>query len=223
MRDLPALKRRSFLIGGGLMGAGMVSYLRVPNATARPMTPKSFQAAVPSTVGGWTSRKSSEVVLPAQDDADKLYENLETRIYEGSGLPPMMVVIAFSSTQQADIQVHRPEVCYPAAGLPVLWSKPLTLKFRSTDIGGREVLADRDGLRERVVYWIRVGDAFPVSWAEQRMTMALDNLKGAIPDGVLFRVSTIEEPDGNTKPAILTFINAFLDAASPDFRERILL
>ena len=223
MRDRSVLRRRSFLIGGGLIVAGMASYLRVPKATAQPMTAESFQAAVPGRVGGWTSRKSSEVVLPAQDDANELYENLETRIYEGPGLPLMMVVIAFSSTQQADIQVHRPEVCYPAAGLPVIWSKPLDIKFKSTSIAAREVLADRGGLRERVVYWVRVGDAFPITWPEQRLTMALDNLKGTVPDGVLFRISSIEEPDGDTKASIMTFITAFLDAASPDFRDRILL
>lgn len=163
------------------------------------------------------------MVLPPRDKADELYENLETRIYEGPGVAPMMVVIAFSSTQQADIQVHRPEVCYPAAGLPVLWSKPIHLQFRSAQIRAREVLADRGGLYERVVYWVRVGDAFPITWFEQRLTMAWDNLTGTVPDGVLFRVSSIEESDADTTPAIKDFITTFLNAASPEFRSRILL
>lgn len=223
MKDSQALSRRSLLIGGGLTLAGLASYLRVPEVVASPLSPEGFQAAVPSKVGRWSSRISSEVILPPQDQANELYENLEARIYEGSGLPTMMVVVAFSSTQQADIQVHRPEVCYPAAGLPVLSSTPIGLRFGSKQIEAREVLADRGGLRERVIYWVRVGDAFPVTWMEQRLTMALDNLAGTVPDGVLFRVSSIEEPGENTTPDIKRFIAAFLDAASPAFRNRILL
>jgi EpsI family protein len=217
------MDRRSLVIGAGLTAAGALTYLRTPVAVGQALKPAGFSAAIPSTVGGWTSRKSAEVVLPPQDDSNKLYENLETRVYEGPGLPSMMLLIAFSSIQQNDIQVHRPEVCYPASGYPILWSMPIEIGFGSVNVMGRELLADRGGLRERVVYWVRVGNAFPTNWAEQRTTMALQNLQGSIPDGALFRVSSIEEPDSSNSTSLMQFIETFLRTVSPSFRQSVVL
>lgn len=215
--------RRSLMIGGGLAAAGALYYLRAPVPLAEPVEQASFSAAIPKRVAGWTSRKSQEVVLPPQDDSNELYENLETRIYEGPGLPMIMLLIAFSSKQQNDIQVHRPEVCYPASGFPILWTRPTQISVAASSLAARELLADRGGLRERIVYWVRVGNTFPTSWAQQRMTMAMQNLQGAVPDGALFRVSAIEEPDNDTSEAIVSFIEAFLAEVSESFRKSVLL
>lgn len=219
----PAMDRRSLVIGAGLTAAGALSYLRAPVAVGQTFKPGTFSDAIPATVSGWTSRKSAEVVLPPQDDSNKLYDNLETRVYEGPGLPAVMLLIAFSTIQQNDIQVHRPEVCYPASGYPILWNRPAEIGFGSAKLAGRELLADRGGLYERIVYWVRVGNAFPTSWAEQRLTMALQNLQGAIPDGALFRVSSIEEPDRSSSVALMQFIETFLAKLSPSFRRSVLL
>lgn len=217
------MDRRSLMIGAGLAAAGGLSYLNAPIAVGQTFEPARFSAAIPAIVDGWTSRKSAEVVLPPQDDSNKLYDNLETRVYEGPGLPAMMLLIAFSGIQQNDVQVHRPEICYPASGYPIMWSRPTKLEFGSARLAGRELLADRGGMRERIVYWVRVGNEFPTSWAEQRLTMALQNLQGAIPDGALFRVSSIEAPDSSSSAALMQFIGSFLGKLSPSFRQSVLL
>jgi EpsI family protein len=221
----PDLKmdRRSLIVGAGLAAAGSIYYARAPVRLAMPVKQGNFSAAIPEKVGQWTSRKSQEVVLPPQDDSNALYENLETRIYEAAGLPTIMLLIAFSSKQQNDIHVHRPEVCYPAAGFPVLWTRPAQISLASKSLTGRELLADRGGLQERIFYWVRVGHAFPISWFQQRLTMAVQNLQGKVPDGALVRVSAIEEPDKPTSGAIMDFIGAFLAEVPPPFRDAILL
>jgi EpsI family protein len=217
------LDRRSIMIGSGLAAAGALSYLAAPKAIAKPIEQASFHASIPEKVGGWSSRRSQEIVLPPQDDSNKLYENQETRIYEGPGLPAIMFLIAFSSIQQNDVQVHRPEVCYPAAGYPVISTGPTEISYRNRSLAGRELVADRGGLHERIIYWIRVGDFFPTSWREQRITMALANLGGSIPDGVLFRVSAVEEPGRSASATLRQFITLFLDEVSPPFRQSVLL
>jgi len=211
------------MIGCGLAGIAGLSYLSAPKASARILDEAKFRAGIPERVGGWRSRKAAELVLPALDEGDKLYENLETRIYEGRGLPAMMVLVAYSSVQQNDIQVHRPEVCYPAAGFPIVSSEETMLAFGRWSAEAREVVADRGGLFERVIYWVRVGDQFPTSWIDQRLAMAAANLKGTIPDGVLVRISTLEEPGSSTSSDIKTFIDAFLRASPPGFRDAVLL
>lgn len=217
------LDRRSLLIGCGLTAIAGLSYLSAPKAPAVIVEETKFRAAIPERIGGWRSRKTAELVLPALDEGDKLYENLETRIYEGRGLPAMMVLVAYSSVQQNDIQVHRPEVCYPAAGYPIVSSENSMITFGRKPIEAREVVANRGGLFERVIYWVRVGDQFPTTWIDQRLAMAAANLKGTIPDGVLVRVSTLEEPGSSTSSDLKTFIDAFLRASPPGFRNSILL
>lgn len=217
------LDRRSVIIGTGLVAAGALYHWRAPVTQAAPVEQAKFSAAIPEQVAGWTSRKSQEVVLPPRDDSNQLYQNLETRVYEGPGLPTIMLLIAFSSKQQNDIHVHRPEVCYPAAGFPIIWTRPAQISLASKAVTGRELLADRGGLQERILYWVRVGHAFPTSWFQQRLTMAVQNLQGVVPDGALFRVSAIEESDNPSSGAIMNFVEAFLAEVSPGFRDSVLL
>ncbi len=220
---LSGLDRRGILIGGCLSAAAAISYLGAPKVAASVVKKEEFRAGIPDQIGGWRSRKTAELVLPALDESDKLYENLETRIYEGAGLKSMMALVAYSRVQQNDIQVHRPEVCYPAAGFPIISSRVTELEFDGKAIGAREVLADRGGVYERVIYWVRVGNEFPVTWIGQRIAMAHANLQGRVPDGVLVRMSTIEDPGDDTAPEIRAFIGAFLESCAPTFRKAILL
>lgn len=215
--------RRSVLIGTGLAAAGAVSYLAAPKAAARPIAQSRFREAIPERVAGWVSRRSQEIVLPPQDDSNKLYENQETRIYEGQGLPSIMFLIAFSSVQQNDVHVHRPEVCYPAGGFPITKNEATSIAFAGREFAARELIASRGGLNERIIYWIRVGKFFPTSWRDQRIVMAMSNLTGSIPDGVLLRVSTIENLESNTSPALRNFLEAFLGEVTPAFRQSVLL
>jgi hypothetical protein len=65
------------------------------------------------------------------------------------------------------------------------------------------------------VYWTRVGEHLPLSWKQQRMAVAMDNLRGIIPDAVMVRVSTY----GNDKTTALAevddFIRAMMDSLAP--------
>ncbi len=217
------MDRRSLLIGAGLAALAGISYWRAPKAHVSAIDPEEFGRGLPERVADWRSRKSAEVVLPPQDGSDELYENLESRIYEAAGLPPMMVVVAYSSIQQNDVQIHRPEICYPASGFPIISSEPIELVLGGRAIQAREVAANRGGLTERIIYWVRVGDSFPTTWAGQRLTMAAANLTGSVPDGVLVRISAIEEPANPVPQVLRQFVNAFVMHSAPQFRDKILL
>lgn len=220
---VPRMDRRSLLIGGGLTAMAALSFWRKPTAISKPMTSGQFGDAIPDRVEDWVSRKTAEVVLPPQDDSNKLYENLETRIYEATGLPAIMLLVAYSSVQQNDIQVHRPEVCYPASGFPIISEELVDLRVANRTIRAKIVRAQRGGMVERVLYWVRVGDQFPTDWPNQRLSMALANLKGVVPDGVLVRVSALEEPSADVSDVLQRFTNAFLAVSPAEMRNKILL
>lgn len=219
-----SVDRRGFIIGLGLTATAAVSYLATPSSSSAQVPAESFRKLIPESVGGWKSKSSSQLVLPAKDDLEKkLYENLETRIYEGPSLPSIMFLIAYSSRQQNDVQVHRPEVCYPVAGFPILESQSTEVQFGATSINAVELVADRQGSNERIVYWVRVGDRYPGGFWSQRLAMAQMSFAGGIPDGLLFRVSVFEEDPNYKDNSLRDFIRAFEKSSSADLKRDILL
>lgn len=207
------IDRRSLLIGATLVGGAALTFYREPTKVAVAMPEKVFRGLIPRQVGNWQSRKSDELVVPQEDEfTAKLYENLETFVYEGANVPIMMLLLAYNSVQQNDVQAHRPEVCYPAGGYPIIFSEELAIKYKSKVISGRYLIAERGPSSfEHIIYWIRIGDSFPASWARQRLDMALINASGIIPDGALFRVSTINQSNIKNISLVQNFIDEFAD------------
>lgn len=218
------IDRRSLIMGLGLTAAGAASYLATPNKNVTRISENDFRRLIPESAGGWTSKSSSQLVLPTNDELQKkLYENLDTRVYEGPGLPSIMFLLAYSSKQQDDIQVHRPEVCYPVAGFPIKESSATTVDFASTKINALELVADRKGTNERILYWVRVGDEYPTDFWMQRLSMAKMSLTTGIPDGLLLRVSVFEQDENYSRRALKSFVQAFSSASSNEFKRRVLL
>jgi EpsI family protein len=209
------IDRRSLLIGAALVGGAALAFYREPTKVAVAMPDNVFRGLIPRQVANWQSRKSDELVVPQEDDyTAKLYENLETFVYEGTNSPTMMLLLAYNSVQQNDVQAHRPEVCYPAGGYPIISSEELAVKYKSKVISGRYLIAERGPSSfEHIVYWIRIGDRFPTSWAQQRLDMALANASGIIPDGTLFRASTILKNAEKNSTQISDFISQFSRSA----------
>jgi hypothetical protein len=114
------LTRRQLLIGAALLGTVGFSELYTPRRSALRLDDTSFDAMFPARVAKWQYLTASGVILPPQDQLSRtLYEQLLTRVYSTGDTPPVMLVLAYSSTQEGRLQVHRPEVCYPAAGFRI--------------------------------------------------------------------------------------------------------
>ncbi|KQU62032.1 hypothetical protein ASG67_02515 [Sphingomonas sp. Leaf339] len=189
------ISRRKMIIGLAVGGTVVLSELYVPQRSVARISEAGFERLVPTTLGPWHYLTESGLVLPPEDQLSRtLYEQLLTRVYaeNGSDDESVMLVLAYSSVQEGRLQVHRPEVCYPAAGFSIIENTaqeiPITKDFA---IPVRLLTADRGARREYVVYWTRVGDSMPVRWFDQRLMMAKANLQGSIPDGLLARASII--------------------------------
>ena len=80
-------------------------------------------------------------------------------------------------------------------------------------------MAASNGARtEQLLYWTRCGDHLPTTWREQRLAVAVDNLKGRIPDAVMVRVSTISNDRRAALASIDEFIREMLGSMTPDIR-----
>jgi len=214
------IDRRALLLGAGFALCGGASYVAKPRQTSSRISEDAFRALLPAKVGGWTARVSSDLILPSADAlSDKLYENLNTYTYEAPGLPTIMFLIAYSSVQQNNVHVHRPEICYPMAGYPILKNQPVEAHIGNRVIPARYLTADRGALHETILYWTRVGQRFPLNWTQQRIEMARENVGGVIPGGALVRFSTISAEGSSDYQLLTDFANKMTESLNSKMKE----
>lgn len=184
--------RRKFLLGASFAAVAAVGAWRQPSNRIDYLGSRKLDEVVPKKFGGWEFMGSSGLVIPPEDQLSSLlYSSMLTRVYT-SGENSIMLLIAQSAGQTGVLQVHRPEVCYPAGGYKLSAVVPQAIPLPSGSLVTNTLTATADTRNEQILYWTRIGNHLPVSWAQQRMAVATDNLKGYVPDAVLVRVSTVD-------------------------------
>jgi len=217
------LSRRTIIAGGMLTAASVVANLKRPDRPVRMLGKARLDDLIPRQIGSWTYTTANGLVLPPPDQMrDRIYSSLVTRYYASPTEPPVMLLIAYSSAQDGMIQVHRPEVCYPAAGYELSGDGFETIDAgNGLSVPGHYFSARSNTRREQLIYWTRIGDAFPTKWWAQHVAVAAENLKGNIPDGILVRISTAASNDKNAIDILRRFIETMARQLPP--RGRLVL
>lgn len=204
-----SIDRRRLLIGLMLAAGAGTSFARKPHESIDILGDRKIEDMVPKKIGSWEFLTTSGLVVPTEDTLSAaLYAQLLTRVYVNGSDPAIMLLIAQSAGQSGILQIHRPEFCYPAGGFQLSPIVPAPLAVGDRTIAVNELTATLPGRPEQIIYWTRVGGKMPVSWAEQRLAVASDNLRGYVPDAVLTRISTID----NNREAALGRLADFAEA-----------
>ena len=214
---------RRAVLGGILALASGVAYARQPQV-AMPVLPRAtFQKLVPGPFGNWQVSADGGVVLPPPDALrDRLYDNLVTKAYQAPSSPLVMMLIAYNNEQDGILQVHRPEVCYPVGGFQLSDTRQIDIPLDKGSVPANVFTAEAPGRLEQVMYFTRLGKAFPRSWLEQRIAVINANLAGDIPDGVMMRVSVVGISQARATPILTEFVREFI-SASPVRLQRLLV
>lgn len=187
------VSRRDVLIGLGCLGAGSGAYALRPRRHVRLLGDEKLDAIVPTRFAGWTERPTNAIIAPAEENglAARLYNQTLSRLYvNDAGDAAVMLLIAYGNTQSDTLQLHRPEVCYPAFGFRIDGSAVQDIRpAPGIDIPSRELVATSPQRRENILYWTRIGEFLPVNGQDQRMAKLRAQFQGIIPDGVLVRIS----------------------------------
>jgi EpsI family protein len=219
----PRVSRRAFVVGGAMLAASGAAASRIPQPNAPPISKDKFTALVPETIGSWHFQQTSGLVLPPEDALSaRLYDNLVTRTYTDPAGQVIMLLIAYKNYQDGVLQIHRPEICYPAGGYrlsPTIATAIPVGERRS--MPANAFSASGNERSEQVLYWTRIGEAFPVKWSEQRLAVLRANLARINPDGMLARVSMPNDDMAMSRPLMIKFIED-LRASSPPQLRRIL-
>lgn len=228
MTDRPARpllpSRRQVVLGGALLATAGIAYARTPYRRLTVIGKGELEKVIPLTIGEWSYETQSGLVLPPPDElAAQLYDQTITRVYNSSTSLPIMLLIAYGSSETGMLQVHRPETCYPAGGYKLSDSIETTIPLP----GGRQIpsrffSATGSDRVEQLIYWIRIGGDFPQRWIEQREAVFRQNLQGLIPDGLLVRISAITTDRAAAEATVKRFAATMIEAA-PAAGKRLLL
>ena len=204
--------RRNFLVGSvGLACSGMA--LAGARTTAiEPLPEGALEKMMPMRLGQWRAVEAENFVLPPKSElTERTYNDVMVRMYQDGGGHWVALLLAYGSLQGRDMQLHRPELCYPAAGLAIQSAQTLPLPLqRHAAVPARLLETASQSRKEQVLYWARVGDEFPTTQLSQRWSVVRQNLRGDVPDGMLVRFSTNAGDAAAALPMLSSFAQAMV-------------
>jgi EpsI family protein len=154
-----------------------------------------LEQVVPERFGDWRLLRAGGVVLPDPSvlaNIKRLYTQTLSRAYVNSRGTVVMLSIAYGDDQRAAMAVHYPEVCYPAQGFQVRSNRIDSVATPHGTLPVRRLETELSRQRyEPVTYWVTIGDRISLGGFERRMIELEYGLQRIIPDGLLFRVSSI--------------------------------
>jgi EpsI family protein len=183
----------------------------------------NLESIIPDKFGGWRVAPSVAVIVnpEAQETINKIYSQTLSRSYINGEGERVMLSIAYGGNQSTDMHVHRPEQCYAVSGFEI---GKMTKAFVDTKIGRIPVMrlvAKRGAHNEPITYWIRVGDSITRGWFEQKLAAIGYAFTGKVPDGLLFRVSSISNDEQDSYRIQQNFLDALLQAVRSEDRFRL--
>jgi EpsI family protein len=205
-----------------MLAATVLGFLLTPhNLMARTHDVFDVDQHIPRQFGEWSAVEGYGVVAPPPDGLEREVYNQEvSRAYVDREGHFVMFVVAYGESQSDRLQLHHPEVCYTAQGFRVSRTVAAKLNYAS---GARplkvvRLIATREDRLEPISYWMRIGyDNSNSNWARQALKLGY-GLRGWVPDGALFRVSTLGVPEGESFKVQDRFIHDLLNSVSPETR-----
>jgi EpsI family protein len=188
------LSPRHFAVGiAMLLAVGLSMAIDKPRAGGA--NAPNLKALIPERFGDWRVDTSMAPVVPNPEleaTLAKVYSDTLNRTYVNSAGQRVMLSVAYTGDIDRGMDVHRPEVCYPAQGFELV-SHPRAdvLSLAATSIPVRRLVARQGARVEPISYWITVGEAATSQGWQRKLMKLRYALTGQVPDGMLVRVSTI--------------------------------
>ncbi len=192
---------------------------------AEQLGPLDLEAAIPTEFGDWQMLPASSggIVNPQQTAViEQIYTQTLSRTYLNRRTgEAVMLSIAYGEDQRDGMALHYPEVCYPAQGFQVKSNKKGTLSLDQGEIPVRRLETFAGQRFEPVTYWTMIGEHATLGGLDKKLTEMQYSLRGQIPDGLLFRVSSINRESSRAFESQGQFVAALLPALTPQASIRL--
>ena len=184
-----------------------------------------LKTMIPHTFGEWREEqnRSIQIVDPQEQEMiDKIYTQTLSRTYINAKGYRVMLSMAYGDDQRDGMQMHYPEVCYPAQGFVLQDKKIGTLTTINGSIPVTRILVNLGQRNEPVTYWTTVGDRVFQGGIQKKLTEMSYGLNGQIPDGMLIRVSSIDYDVSSAFKIQAEFAAQMLASITPEFRKKLI-
>lgn len=206
-----------------LAAAALAAALRPTISLADERAPINLGAMVPTQFGAWSEQLhvQTQIVNPQQQLVlEQIYSQTLTRTYVNSAGYRIMLSIAYGKNQSDALQLHKPEICYPAQGFTLLDKQPAELSLPAQKIRTTQLKTQLGARHEPVTYWTVVGDEVAKSSTDKKLIEMRYALNNRVPDGMLIRVSSIDRNNANAYAMQNQFAADMIQAISPQHRSR---
>ena len=152
----------------------------------------------PTQFGEWKVDTSVIPIEPSPDvkaSLEKIYSQTLSRTYINGEGHRVMLSVAYGDGLDRQLDVHRPEYCYPAQGFTVSAYIDNVIQVMTENLPLRRLVATQGRRIEPISYWITIGDSAVSSTIERKLLKIRHGLTGQIGSGMLVRVSSIDNDD----------------------------
>ena len=184
----------------------------------------SLEKMIPKRFGDWREEPQTHlrVVNPqTRELLDRLYSQVLSRIYVNGTGYRIMLSVAYGKDQRGALEAHKPEVCYPAQGFTLKGNHTGQLTTEFGTIPVRRLFATMGVREEQVTYWFTIGDEAVQGKMQKRLAELRYGLTGKIPDGLLFRISSLDPDELHAHEFQDRFVDELLRSLSPTQRRRL--
>ena len=207
-----------------LVASGLALALRPTAKISAEGRVVDLETIIPRAFGDWREepQNSIQIVDPQQQQViQKIYTQTLNRTYANDKGYRIMLALAYGEDQRDSMQLHYPEVCYPAQGFSLQDKKTDTLSTATGTIPVTRILTSLGPRNEPVTYWTMVGDRVVRSGIQKKIAEMSYGLSGKIPDGMLIRVSSIDGDAAHAYEMQNGFTDQMLRALKPEYRKRL--
>lgn len=207
-----------------LAASGLALALKPTQKIADQGPAVDLETMIPKEFGDWREEQHNfvQMVDPQQKELiERIYTQTLSRTYANSNGYRVMLAIAYGDDQRDSMQTHYPEVCYPAQGFELISRERRDIASSMGSIPVVQLVTSLEKQRiEPVTYWVMIGDIPITQGWEKKLAEMRYGLKGMIPDGLLFRVSSVDQDNRHAFAMHQAFIDDILSAMSVVERKR---
>ncbi len=197
-----------------------------PTILIADLKPKvDLEQLIPRQFGEWRElqQSSSPIVNPQQAAVlKKIYTQSLSRSYVNAVGAVVMLSMAYGANQSRDIALHYPEVCYPYQGFEVLSNQKGLLNSGYGDIQVTRLTTKLGNRFEPITYWSTLGDQVMRDGLTTRLMRVKYAFMGQIPDGLIFRISTISVTENVANELHEAFVRTLMDSLTPESRIQVI-
>ncbi|MEC5163524.1 MULTISPECIES: exosortase-associated protein EpsI, B-type [unclassified Janthinobacterium] len=216
----------SLVLGALMVSSALATHVLSPTQKVVDLHDRiDLASMIPAAFGEW---KIDSSIMPVQVDPelqrrlDAIYNQTLSRTYINPQGQRVMLSMAYGGDQTGSLEMHRPDQCYGAQGFEISNIRRDKMASPFGSFALTRLIAATDGRHEPISYWMTVGDRAVKDGLEQKIQKFRYMLTGKIPDGMLVRVSTINQDDAEAFRQQDRFVNDLLGVLGAKDRVRLI-